>query len=87
MLRQIASQFGAQPRLIGEELLAIIGRQEDGVRIRNVDLLDGDDLVVIHLLGQLAGQLDGLDVGAERTANAAFEDPLQSTLDASQKTH
>jgi hypothetical protein len=87
VLGQIAGQLGAEARLVGDELLAILRREIDRVGVGDVDGLDGDDLVVIHLLGQLAGQLDGLDVRLEGPADAALEDALQLALDPSQKPH
>jgi hypothetical protein len=43
--------------------------------------------VVVHLLRQLARELDGLDVRAESTAKQALEQALDLVLDVPQDRH
>ena len=65
-------------RLVGRELLAVGRRQVEGVDVGDVDLRHRDGAVVVHLLGQLAGQLDGLHVRPEGPSDAALEDAFEA---------
>ena len=59
-------------------------REVDRVLVRDVDARDGDRAVVVHLLRQLARELDRLDVGSEGTAEHALEERLDLLLDCAQ---
>jgi hypothetical protein len=82
VLDQVLLQLVLQRGLVARELVAVVGREVDRVLVRDVDTRDGDVAVVVHLLRQLAGQLDRLDVGAEGTAEDAFEERLELVFDA-----
>ena len=87
MLGEILLQLGDQRVLVALELPAVVGGEVDRVLVRDVDVRDGDVAVVVHLLDQLARQLDGLDVRAERAAEHAFEEALDLRFDGAQDCH
>jgi len=65
-----------------------VGRREvQGVDVGDVDLRHRDGAVVVHLLGQLARQLDRLDMGSERATEDALEKRLDFLLDVSKHGH
>ena len=67
--------------LVALELLAVGGGEVDRVLVRDVDARDGDGLVVVHLLRELARELDRLDVRPERAPEDALEERLDLLLD------
>ena len=73
--------------LVRDELLAVGAREVDRVLVRDVDAGDGHRAVLVHLLGQLARELDGLHVRPEGATENAFEEALDRALDASQDAH
>src|SRR5918994_4261888 len=54
----------------------ILPREEDRVLVRHVHLRHGRGAVRVHLLRQLAGDLHGLNLGAEGTAEHPFDEAL-----------
>src|SRR5262249_34699867 len=56
----------------------------DRVLVRDVDPGDPGRLVGVHFLRQAPGQLDRLDLGAERTAEYALDKAFDSTLEVAQ---
>ena len=87
VLAQVLLELGEQRLLVGLELLAVGRREVDRVLVGRVDARDGDHAVVVHLLGQLARELDGLDVRAERPAEDALEQRLDLLLDIAKDSH
>ena len=67
--------------------LRSFGREVDRVLVRDVDARDGDAAVVVHLLHELARQLDRLDVRAEGATEDAFEQALDLRFDGAQDSH
>ena len=84
MLGQVLLQLVDERRLVALELGAVVGREVDGVLVRDVDARDRDGLAVVHLLRELARELDGLDVRSERTPEDPFEQGLDLVLDLAQ---
>src|SRR6185437_6942571 len=85
VLDQVFDQLVSHLRLVGRELLAIGWVQEDGVLVRHVDAVDRDGLVVVHLLGQLACQLDRLHGRTERAREHALEEAADLLLDVAKE--
>ena len=82
---EIVGELRKQPLLVALELLAILRREIQVVFVRDVDARERHRSVLVHLLGELAGQLYGLDVRAEGATEDAFEERLDAVLDASQQ--
>src|SRR5688572_25133413 len=72
VLEEVVRQLLAERRLVARELLAVLRREEDAVVIRHIDARDGGHLVVLHLLGELVRELDGLDARAEGPPEGAL---------------
>ena len=87
VLDQVLLELVAHLRLVGRELLAVGRVQVDRVRVRDVDAVDRDRAVVVHLLGQLAGQLDGLDRRSERATEEAFDKAPDPPFDVAENAH
>src|SRR5205823_2871452 len=77
-------QLLLQRPLISLEPLTVLGGEPDRVLVRNVDARDGGGPVGVHLLRQLAGQLDRLDLRREGTAEHPLDEVLDSLLEVSQ---
>ena len=77
VLEQVAGELLLERALVALELDPVLAREEDRVLVGHVDARDAGGLVGVHLLGQLAGQLDRLHLGAE----GAAEDPLDEAFD------
>jgi hypothetical protein len=80
VLEQVVGQLLAQRGLVARELLAVARRQEHPVVVGHVHARDGDHLVLLHLLGELVGQLHRLHAGAEGAAERAFDDASELCL-------
>jgi hypothetical protein len=80
VLRELVSQLG----LVARELLVVARREIDRVLVRDVDARDRDVLVLVPLLDQLARELDGLHVRAERAAEHALEERLELGFDVAE---
>ena len=87
VLGNVLLELALERLLVACELLAVGGREVDGVLVRRVDAGDGDDAVVLHLLHELAGELDRLHVSAEGAAEDTFEQALDLVLDVPEDTH
>jgi hypothetical protein len=87
VLGDVVLQLGAEGLLVALELLAVGGREVDGVLVRRVHARDGDDAVVLHLLHELARELDRLHMRAESPAEDSFEQALDLVLDVPQDAH
>ena len=72
---------------VARELLAIARREVHRVLVRDVDARDRDILVVVHLLDELPGELDGLHVRAKRTAEDALKERLEFRFDGAENGH
>ena len=81
MLGEVLLELSDQCLLVPGELLAVVGREVDRVLVRNVDARDGDTAVVVHLLDELARELDRLNVRAKSTTEDAFEEALDLRLE------
>jgi hypothetical protein len=87
VLRQILLELGEERVLVRLELLPVLRAEVHRVLVGHVDARDGDDAVVVHLLRELAGELDRLHVRAERAAEHALDEGLDLLLDAPQNRH
>ena len=87
VLEQVVGELLGQPVLVALELLAVLGREVDVVLIRDVRAGNGDGLVVLHLLRELARDLDRLDARLERPAEGALEQPLELRFQVSEDAH
>ena len=87
MLCEVFLQLADERALVRGELLPVTGGQIDGVLVWHVDPRDRDGTVLVHLLGQLAGKLDGLHVCPERPPEDSLEEALDLALDAAQDAH
>ena len=84
---EVGGQLGRQRLLVGGEALPVLGRQVDRELVRDVDARHRDRLVVLHLAGQLAGELDRLQAAPKRPPEAALEESLDLLLDVAQEAH
>ena len=87
VLEQIVGQLLPQCRLIARELLPVLLGQEHAVVVWHVHARDGGHLVVLHLLGQLVGQLHGLNARLEGAAERALHEPAELRLQVAQHAH
>jgi hypothetical protein len=76
VLEQVAGQLLLQRPLIALEARVVLGREVDRVLVRDVHLRHRRRAVGVHLLGELAGDLDRLHLGAEGTAEHPFDEAL-----------
>jgi hypothetical protein len=67
VLEQITRELRRQLLLVALELLAVLGGQPDRVLVGRVDPRQRLHLVLVHLLGELARDLDRAHLGLERT--------------------
>jgi hypothetical protein len=81
VLEQVVGELLLEPVLVALEVLAVVGREPDRVVVGHVGVRDRTGLVVLHLLRQLARDLDRLDLGAERAAEGAADQPLKLRLE------
>jgi hypothetical protein len=87
VLDEVVLQLADQRALVALELLAVGRREVDGVLVGDVDARDRDGAVLVHLLGELARELDGLHVGPEGTAEHPLEEAFDLLLDAAEDAH
>jgi len=78
VLEQVAGKLLAERALVAFDPLVVGRREPDGVLVGNVDARNGGGSVGVHLLGQLARDLDRLHLRRE----GATEDPFDEALDA-----
>ena len=87
MLDQVTGQLLEQRLLVVPVVGSVSWGEVEEVLVRRVDPADRDSLPVIHLLGELAGELDRLDVRAKGATEHALEQGLQRVLDSAQYAH
>ena len=87
VLGEVLLQLADERALVGDELLPVGAREVDRVLVRDVDARDRDGAVLVHLLRELAGELDGLHVRSEGAAEDALEEALDLALDGAQDAH
>ena len=87
VLEQVVRQLLAQRRFVARELLAVGLREEHAVVVRHVHARDGGHLVLLHLLRQLVGELDRLDVGLEGTPERPLDEAADLRLQIAQHAH
>ena len=87
VLEQVVRQLLLQAVLVGLELRPVLGRQVDPELVRHVGTRERDALRVLHLLRQLAGELDRLDLRAERAAEGPLHEAFQLRLEVSEHAH
>src|SRR3954468_16402525 len=84
VLGEVLLELRDERVLVPLELLAVAGGEVDRVLVRHIHARDRSRAVLVHLLRELARELDRLDVRAEGAAEDTFEDALQPLLDSSQ---
>ena len=84
MLGEVLLELELERLLVRLELRPVGGREVDRVLVRDVDARDGDGAVVVHLLRELARELDGLDVRLEGTAEHALDERFDLVLDSAE---
>src|ERR687898_1428665 len=87
MLEQIAGQLLLERALVSLEAPVVLARQEHRVLVGHVHLRHGSGPVGVHLLGELAGDLDRLNLRAECTAEHAFDEALDPGFEIAQNAH
>ena len=74
VLEQVGGELVDDLVLDALEALAVLRRQPDGVLVGDVGARHRHGLVLVHLAGQLAGDLDRPHLGAEDAAERAFDE-------------
>ena len=74
VLEQVARELAAQLALVALELLAILRGEPDDVLVGRVGARQRGDLVLLHLAGELARDLDRPDLGLEGARERAFDE-------------
>ena len=69
------------------EALAVLGREPDDVLVRDVDARDRHGLVLVHLLGEPAGELDRAHLAAEDAAERALDEVGDLALEVAEDGH
>ncbi len=87
MLEQVSGKLIAERVLVVDEPLAVTRGQEDPVLVRHIRARHGVGLVLLHLPGQLASELDRPHLGAEDTAERALDEACDLALETSEDTH
>ena len=76
VLEQVGAQLLRERGLVVLEAPVVVGGEPDRVLVRHVDARDRGGLVGVHLLRELARDLDRLHAGAEGAAEHAFDEAL-----------
>ena len=84
VLEQMPAELLGERGLVVLEALVVVRAEPDGVLVGHVDALHRGRLVGVHLLGELAGDLDRLDAGAEGTAEHALDEALNASFKVAQ---
>ena len=84
VLEQVAAQLLRERGLVVLEALVVVRAEPDRVLVGHVDALDRGGLVGVHLLGELAGDLDRLHAGAEGAAEHALDEALDAGFKVAQ---
>ena len=87
VLEQVAGELPRQFVLVALELLAVVRRQPDGVLVRGVHARQRLDLVLVHLLRELARDLHRAHLGLEGTRERALDEPGELGFKAAQDAH
>src|SRR5207237_38253 len=82
VLGQVLLQLELERVLVRLELGPVVRREVDRVLVGNVDARDRDGAVVVHLLDELARELDGLHVRPEGAAEYALAEGFDLVLDS-----
>ena len=84
MLGEVLLELGHERLLVPGELLSVLRREVDRELVRDVDPRHGDGAVIVHLLHELARELDRLDMRAEGAPEDALEETFDLGLDRAQ---
>jgi hypothetical protein len=87
VLEQVGRQLLDDLVLDALEVLAVLGRQPDGVLVRHVRPRHRDGLVLVHLARELAGDLERAHLAAEDAAERALDQARQLLLEVAQNAH
>src|SRR3954468_22058245 len=87
VLEQIAGELPAQRALRVGEAFAIVGREPHGVLVGHVDPVQGGRAVIVHLAGQLAGDLDRADLRPEGTGERPLDQAGDLALQGLEHAH
>src|SRR5205807_7368441 len=87
MFQQVSAQLAGECLLVVREALTIGRREVHPVLVRHVGARHRKRLVLLHLARQLAGDLDGTDLGPEGTTERAFDEAGDLALQSSKHAH
>ena len=87
VLEQVARELGGEVALVALELLAVVGREPDGVLVGGVGARQRLDLVLLHLARELARDLHRAHLGLEGTRERALDKTGQLGLQVAQNAH
>ena len=87
VLEQVGAELVAQVALVAAELLAVARGQPHRVLVGDVGAGDGDDLVLVHLAGELAGDLDRPDLRLEGAGERPLDEAGELRLQVAQHAH
>jgi hypothetical protein len=87
VLDEVLLELSDERALVGRELQAVRRGEIEGVLVGDVHPRDGDRAVLVHLLRELPGELDGLDVCAKGAPEDPFEEALDLALDCAKDAH
>ncbi len=87
VLEQVGAELVDDLALHAGEALAVLGGEEDGVLVGHVRARDRHRAVLVHLLGQPAGQLDRADLGLEDASERPLDQAGDLVLEASEHAH
>ena len=87
VLEQVAGQLLAQLALVAREDLPILAREPHHVLVGRVGARQRLDGVLVHLLRELAGDLDGPHLGLEGAAEGPLNEAGELLFQAAQHAH
>ena len=72
VLQEVGGELLLERALVALEALAVLGAEPDRVLVGHVDARDRGGAMRVHLLGELARDLDGLDLRGEGARERAL---------------
>ena len=87
VLEQVGAELVDQVVLDAVVASAVLRREPHGVLVGGVDARDGGGAVLVHLAGELAGELHRADLRAEEAPEGALHEGGERGLHGSQRFH
>ena len=87
VLEQVGAELVDDLLLDALVALAVLGREPDDVLVGHVGARDRDGAVLVHLLGELARELDRADLGAEDAAERPLDEAGDLVFEVAQDGH